>query len=306
MLDFQPIKLEDQERVDRYLIEAKSQNYDECFATLYTWKDTFHTEIVEAEGCLLVRMQEGESPVYLFPIGGDLKAGMQLLMDEHRENGLPLWLGSITRKNMENLEEAFPGEFEFERRRDMDDYIHLTESLAQFKGKSFHGKRGHVKKFKTLYNHEYRRMMPELVPEVLKMNKIWCRGHSYDDDDAALHEKLAAELLLNNLEELRGEGGVLLVDGVVVAASAGTPIYPGSDTIVVQFEKGLTEYEGVYSAICNFFMEDCSSRYRYANREEDLGIPGLRKSKLSYNPEILLEKYVAKWEPPLKDDLLSL
>ena len=64
---------------------------------------------------------------------------------------------------------------------------------------------------------------------------------------------------------------------------------------MVHFEKGLTEYEGIYSAICHFFMEDCSHRYTYANREEDMGIPGLRKSKLSYYPELILAKYEAIW-----------
>ena len=65
---------------------------------------------------------------------------------------------------------------------------------------------------------------------------------------------------------------------------------------MVHFEKGLTEYEGIYSAICHFFMKDCSSRYTYANREEDMGIPGLRKSKLSYYPELILTKYEALWQ----------
>ena len=106
----------------------------------------------------------------------------------------------------------------------------------------------------------------------------------------------AAELLLRNFEALHVEGGALLVDGRVVAASAGTPQFSGSDTIVVHFEKGLTEYEGIYSAICHFFMKDCSSRYTYANREEDMGIPGLRKSKLSYYPELILTKYEALWQ----------
>ena len=170
-------------------------------------------------------------------------------MRSQKEKGEPLVMIGVTD---ERAGRAWRGPSRdsllFERRRDLDDYIHLTASLGELKGKDFHGKRGHVKKFSMLYNYEYRPMTPELVPAVLEMNTAWCRGHSYDDDDAARHEKLAAELLLRNFEALHVEGGVLLVDGRVVAASAGTPQFSGSDTIVVHFEKGLTEYEGIYWA----------------------------------------------------------
>ena len=296
MLDFQPVDLEDQERIDNDLIHVTTQNYDECFATLYSWKDTYHAAYARAQDCLLLRLEEDGEPGFIPPVGaGDFVAAVGELMRHQKEKGELLRMVSVTDDSRARLEAAFPGQFSFERRRDMDDYIHLTASLGEFKGKDFHGKRGHVKKFTTLYNYEYRAMTPELVPDVLEMNSAWCRGHSYDDDDAARHEKLAAELLLTNFEALHVEGGVLLVDGKVVAASAGTPQFPGSDTIVVHFEKGLTEYEGIYSAICHFFMEDCSHRYTYTNREEDMGIPGLRKSKLSYYPELILAKYEAIW-----------
>ena len=297
MLEFQPVQLEDQEHIDRDLTHATTKNYDECFATLYSWKDTYHAAYARTQGCLLLRLEEEGRPGFIPPVGaGDFTAAMRELMRSQKEKGEPLVMISVTDESRARLEGAFPGQFVFEHRRDLDDYIHLTASLGELKGKDFHGKRGHVKKFSMLYNYEYRPMPPELVPAVLEMNTAWCRGHSYDDDDAARHEKLAAELLLRNFEALHVEGGVLLVDGRVVAASAGTPQFSGSDTIVVHFEKGLTEYEGIYSAICHFFMKDCSSRYTYANREEDMGIPGLRKSKLSYYPELILTKYEAVWQ----------
>ena len=134
MLDFQPVELEDQEHIDKDLTHAATKNYDECFATLYSWKDTYHAAYARTQGCLLLRLEEEGRPGFIPPVGaGDFTAAMRELMRSQKEKGEPLVMISVTDESRARLEGAFPGQFTFEHRRDLDDYIHLTASLGELK-----------------------------------------------------------------------------------------------------------------------------------------------------------------------------
>lgn len=85
-------------------------------------------------------------------------------------------------------------------------------------------------------------------------------------------------------------GGIVYVKDKAVAMTLGCEISPIAFDIC--FEKALREYDGIYAVINNEFAKTLSS-YKYINREEDMGIEGLKKSKLSYNPIILIARYNA-------------
>ena len=96
---------------------------------------------------------------------------------------------------------------------------------------------------------------------------------------------------LENLEDFNMQGAVLYVDEKPVAMTLGSEISP--NVYDINFEKALREYDGVYSVINNEFAKTLT-KYKYINREEDMGLEGLRKSKLSYNPVIILDRYNAR------------
>ena len=104
-------------------------------------------------------------------------------------------------------------------------------------------------------------------------------------------ETCAINMAFRSFEELKLSGGLLRVDGKPVAFTVGEEINP--EVYLLHFEKALSGYEGLYAAINHEYAANHLENYRYINREEDLGIEGLRKAKLSYNPAILLEKYSA-------------
>ena len=293
-LAFQSVDLCHREQLNKFLQHNQNPCCDLTFANMYVWGESYNTSFAESEGMLLIRCTKDGDTIYMPPIGaGDFAQAMRAIAEDNCHSGQELLrILCVTEREKLLLEELHPGKFTFNHMRDNDDYIHLTASLGELQGKKYHGKRGHVKKFQTLYGAEYRPMTAELIPAVLEMNRRWTEHHDYVADDAS-EEMRATSRLLNNFESLELVGGVLLHEGQVIAASAGSRHHPGGDTIVVHYEKGLLSYEGVYSAINNLFMADCMDRFTYANREEDMGLEGLRKSKLSYKPELVLEKYEA-------------
>ena len=127
------------------------------------------------------------------------------------------------------------------------------------------------------------------MPECLEFEAKWYKANRTDDDQEELtDERKSMIFALNHFKELNLLGGAIRIDHKLVAFTFGSPI--NQDTFGVHVEKADTDYEGAYSIINQEFASRIPEQYVYVNREEDLGIPGLRKAKLSYNPTILLPK----------------
>ena len=172
------------------------------------------------------------------------------------------------------LEKAFPDRFNFVSDRDYADYIYLRSDLSTLKGKKFQSKRNHLNKFRSNYpNYTYKPLTSDLIPACLEL-------------------ETSMTAALQHLEQLDVIGGVLYVEDEIVAFTFGAPINQTTfDTCV---EKANTAVEGAYAMINYEFANHIPSQYIYINREEDLGLEGLRKAKLSYQPEVILEKYMAE------------
>ncbi|WP_373720432.1 DUF2156 domain-containing protein, partial [Bacteroides heparinolyticus] len=155
----------------------------------------------------------------------------------------------------------------------------------------------HVNKFKRTYNYEYTPITPDRIQECLDLEAIWCKANNCDQHEGTGNERRALVYALHHFDELGLMGGILHVDGKIVAFTFGMPI--NQDTFGVHVEKADTSIDGAYAMINHEFAKHIPEQYIYINREEDLGIEGLRKAKLSYQPAIILDKYMAclKGEP---------
>lgn len=224
------------------------------------------------------------------PIGnGDFKDALLQLEEDSWQHGHPLLMLGVTPVSKDLLEEAFPGEFTYIPERDYFDYIYLREDLATLKGKKFQAKRNHVNKFKKQYVYEYVPLTSELIPECLELEAKWYKANRTDADQEELREERQSMIFaLQHFKELDLMGGAIRIDNQLVAFTFGSPI--NQDTFGVHVEKADTHYDGAYSIINQEFASRIPEQYLYINREEDLGIPGLRQAKLSYNPAILLPK----------------
>ena len=293
MIDFNPIKLEDRQRVQKYTLVSSRRNCDLSFSNLYSWRFLYHTELAEADGFLLFRFRVDGALAYMMPVGqGNVRPVIEMLIQDAESQNEKFQMLGVCADMREELEEAFSNHFEFESDRDYADYIYLRSDLASLRGKKFQSKRNHINRFRTNFpDYEYKELTPELVPECIRLENLWCKANDCAENEALLNERRSMNAALEHINELGLQGGVLHVGGEIVAFTYGAPINAATfDTCV---EKANTDFEGAYAMINYEFANHLPEQYIYINREEDLGLEGLRKAKLSYQPEVILEKYMA-------------
>ena len=260
-----------------------------AFGTYYAWQNHFHYEIAEYDGYFLAHWDGG----YLFPVGenapDDLAAVLRALEEDASRRGEPLVL-HFSEHFLPMAQRTCGGRFRVEEDRADADYLYRVADLAALSGKKYHGKRNHVAHFEKTYSYTFENVTTEAQErECVAMMEEWCSSNENPDDFAA--ELTAIRRIFAAREELQVRAGLLRVDGKVVAFAAGEE---SADGIFDQhFEKALVEYDGAYAVVNQQFMQHCIADYTLVNREEDMGLEGLRKAKLSYHPAQLVMKYTA-------------
>lgn len=291
---FRDIELSDRDWLDKKFREDNKKACEFCFANNYLWRKYFPTQIATEGDCVILRYYAENDAMYVFPIGnGDKKKALEQLFLYGQAKGEQIHLYGLLDYEVEQLKEWYPKHFRYEADRDMFDYIYETEHLANLSGKKFHGKRNHIARFMDDDDWEYEKLNSENLHDCIDMNNNWIQK-KYDDDawsQEVQDEYDVVKCALIDYKRLGLVGGVLKKYGEVVAFEIGEPL--NDDTFVVHFEKAYADVQGAYPMINKqFVLHECQG-YKYVNREEDDGEEGLRKAKLSYHPDILLEKYNA-------------
>lgn len=292
---FKPIEVADRSQVSGYTLSGASQICDFAFANLYGWGERYGTSWAIVEGGLVIRFRPAgrEYPAYLMPLcdnGESFARTINKLANRAEQDQYPLVLMGVTERCRGWLETHCPSRFEFISDEGSRDYVYLRERLVSLSGKSLQSKRNHINKFEKLYpNYSYEPITTDNITECLEVETAWLADHEHSKDQ--LDEQQMIRRCLSNFEALRLMGGALRVDGKIIAFTFGSPI--NQDTFGVHVEKANTAYDGAYPMINREFARHIPKQYTYINREEDLGIEGLRKSKLSYKPELILHKDVA-------------
>jgi hypothetical protein len=293
-IPFRPITIKDKEEITSLTLPSDNQNCDFSFANMCSWRFLYDSEFAVSDGFLLIRflIEDKSRFAYMMPVGnGDMKAALVKLQEDSLKHGHPLCMLGITNDNKKVLETLMPGDFYYIDERDFYDYVYLRENLALLSGKKYQPKRNHINNFKKRYNYEYINITPQIVPQCLELECKWFKENRTDDDKEELSdERHSMTFALHNADELGLIGGAIRVDGEIIAFSFGAPI--NHNTFGVHVEKADTRFEGAYTVINQEYAAHLPEQYIYMNREEDLGIPGLRQAKLSYQP-ILLEKCAA-------------
>lgn len=264
---------------------------ESAFGTLFIWCERLLHKIYQQSDTLFIAFGI-EKPSYQLPLGPmPLEESVGLLMQDARSRGNTFRLWGLDSDQMAAVDKAMPGVFDFALDRDGSDYIYTAEQMITLAGRKLHRKRNHLRRFNRQYRCEYEPISSENLLECQQFVIDWLFANEESEDDAMRRETCALLKALRFFDELAFVGGLIRVDGRLVAYTFGEPI--NDEVFVIHFEKALTEYDGAYTAINQKFAERELAGYRYINREEDMGIEGLRKAKLSYYPEYLLEKYVA-------------
>lgn len=291
MLSFRKIKLDDKKWIDEILKSSDFMSSDNAFGTMFVWSNVYNLEICCEDG-ILFRRYGKENKSYAFPIGaGNIKSSINLIASAEFEKNEDFKLVGITQRMKEQLEKMYPDKFEFFLTEEYSEYVYNVSDLAYLEGKKYHSKRNHVAKFEKLYNWSYEEVSNENIADCKKIADDWCKKSKYCSENGGNDEFCALSKTFNNFEKLDFVGGLIKVDGMPVAFEIGEKI--NNDVFVVHFEKANSDYQGAYAIINREFVKNELMSYKYVNREEDLGIEGLRKAKRSYHPEILLKKFDA-------------
>ncbi|MBR5847827.1 MAG: GNAT family N-acetyltransferase [Bacteroidaceae bacterium] len=293
MIPFRPITAADADLLRSYTMEGKCMNCDLNVANLCSWQFLYHTEYAVVEGFLVLRFVLDGHVTYMKPIGkGDLRRVLGLLMADARSLGDTLRVACVCPCAQALMDESMPGAFTYTINRDKSDYLYLREKLVTLSGKKLQPKRNHISKFKRTYpNYEYRPLTPDLVDDCIRLGEEWCLTSDSCMQHAMQAEQKMIAYALNHIDELHIVGGTLFVEGKMVAFTFGSRI--NGEAFDVCVEKADTSYEGAYAMINNEFVSRLPEDIVYINREEDLGLEGLRKAKMSYYPDLIMDKMVA-------------
>ena len=291
MIDFRKITPQDRESYQQLQFSAGERGCEFSFSNLYLWG---RQRIAFLHDHAVLFSQFDRRTVYPFPVGsGDKRAVVQAIMDDAHERGIPCRITGLTEGDMQLLQELFPDRFYYHCDRDAYDYVYCVEDLAELKGRKYQKKRNHYNRFRANFpGYTVRPLDEQLLPKVRAMVDGWYETRLAQDPTADfLMERRALDKALRDYALLDMDSLVLLDGDEVLAFTMGSRLSP--ETMDIHFEKAREDVDGAYTAInCEFarYLREKYPSLLYLNREEDMGIPGLRKAKESYLPHHLQEK----------------
>ncbi len=291
------LALDDKEVFDKYFSIANLQLSELNFTNIYIWRDYYKIRYSIINGFLvIISVMEGKKPFCFFPIGDyndteGLKNSILAFREFFIGMGWEFMFERVSAKQLSILE-SLDIKLNSVEDRDNFDYIYSVHKLSTLSGKRLDGKRNHINKFKKLHSYKYEEISDENISDCIDIVEKWCRQRNYTESSSLIAERKANLDLLNNFNALKVKGALIKVDGKVEAFTVGEKL--NSNTVVIHVEKANAEINGLYPLINQQFLANHWNDIEFVNREQDLGIEGLRKAKLSYNPISLVEKYTVE------------
>lgn len=296
MGEFTPLKLEDKKVFDTFLAQDPPETSELTFTNLFMWRYRYHPMWQVWNDCLLIVFCSNHRPLFaLPPVGPGPKLEALVFLSEFLMDFSPE--AHICRVSKAFVERYVKNDlFSIREDRANSDYVYLTEDLINLPGNRFHKKKNLLNQFKKKYRFEYKDLSPELLESFLELQENWCELKNCAEDQDLTDEDHAIYEALRHQQFLGFRGGAIFIDSKVVAFSLGELLNPR--TAVIHIEKADPSIVGAYASINNLFCQEAWADIKFINREQDLGLEGLRKAKQSYNPDHLVDKFTLI---PLRD-----
>jgi hypothetical protein len=279
--EFKPVGLEDREVIDGFIRRFPSEACEVNFTNVFIWRSYERTKFTTINGNLcLMGAPRSEPAFFLQPIG----------TNKMRET-VEACLSFCPRLSC--IPESFllrhgPG-LRWEEDKNNFDYVYRVVDLINLRGKKYDGKRNRIKKFERSCRSRYVRLTPEHLPTCRRLLEEWFEVKVRQDGPIGEAQKRAMLEALNCFSELKLVGGAVEIEGRVEAFSIGERL--NADTAVIHIEIANADYEGLAQFINREFVKNEWAAYEYINREQDMGVAGLRRAKMSYYPSHLVKKF---------------
>jgi len=288
MATIRPLELSDHSLVTRYLQRYPPEISEQTFTNLFVWRSSRPVWLAEVENSVVfIADSHGNGSTTKVILGPPLGEASPLTVAE----ALGIDLGGFVRIPEETANTLRDAGMNVEADRDNWDYVYGVSDLADLKGRRYHKKRNLIKQCLAVYRCEYEPITPELVSECLDMQERWCEARECGKDPGLCNEYVAIRETFANYESLRLIGGSIRINGKIQAYALGEELNPG--TAVCHFEKAMPGIQGLSQLINQWFAMHGLSQFEFVNREQDLGIPGLRQAKESYYPHHMVHKFNA-------------
>lgn len=298
MIKFKTPELEDREWIMDLSARSNLHSADFSYGTIFCWSDHINPMVARVGDRLLVRFNIGESVMYSYPVGsGDIRPAVEVMMEDAKTLGVEFKMRGITRDVVEEIENLFPNKPRLKFNEDFSDYVYMAESLATLAGRKLHSKKNHVNRFMADNNWSFEPITAGNIEKCREMAADWFVDAEEERDTGFLGEIRALRKTFDNYFGLGFDGGVIRADNEIAAFTIGEMI--SKDTMVTHYEKASPHVNGAYSIINQQFAAHMMSKYpdlTYINREEDMGLEGLRQAKQSYHPAFMVDKFTAVWE----------
>lgn len=292
LASFKRIEITDKPVFDQFFLSDPPQASEYTFTNLFMWKRKYDTKWTVSHNCLVVILELAPGKLMaLQPVGpGNKTEALNFLCRVLESQDLNPLIGRVT----DDFVDMFVDGSRFDLMEDPDnsDYVYLAEKLIKLSGNKYHRKKNHLNRFIKNFDFQYRNFSPELIDSVLSLQEAWCEFKDCYEDDNLFHEDRAVYDALTHYQTLGFTGGAILIEGQVQAFSFGEML--NTDTAVIHIEKANPEIDGLYTVINQRFCAAAWTNAKFVNREQDLGLEGLRKAKRSYYPHHMVNKWIVQ------------
>lgn len=302
-LNFTPVEISHRQLIQSYLQDHHYNTLEYLFTTLFIWQESYGFAWAEQENVLYIRSCYQGITKFFPPILKNSVIATEkqpLVYDDAikkilsycRDNSIEPIFEEITEQDRDKMLHVLKQDFHFHANRDLANYIYYVSTLTQLRGRSFNGKRNHIRHFEAENpGYKFLPLTEELLPACRTHAEGWYEHHPEKEQPTLIEEKQAILKALDYFTELELTGGCIIIDGVVEGFAIGEALNP--DMTVIHFEKGNLQINGIYTALNKYFLAQSWQDYLLVNRAEDLGLPGLKKAKKDYKPAWLEMKYTA-------------
>ncbi len=295
-INFKKLECKDKEVFDKFYGARYCESAQYTFTNLFMWREMLNLHWATEDGVLYVIAHWRGKISAWQPIGAqeNLQDAITKIIQFFAEQKQDVSFVGLEKSFADELEKYPHAKFDITVDRDNFDYVYLSQDLINLSGRKFHGKKNHLNAFRKEHpDAVYLPISEEIIPKCRDELNLWYTTHKRDnpDDPFIGYEQAAIHEIFDHFDAFKLKGGAILIDDRVVAFTFGEKL--NSDTAVIHVEKADPNVRGIYVAINQSFVAHEWSEMAYINREEDMGIDGLRQAKESYRPVKMIEKFNA-------------
>ena len=295
-----PIEITDKPIFDDYFQRFPPQISELTFTNLFIWRDHYEFRFTEWNNHLLIFSEKyfkkyntcainPDNVFFLPPIGSNPSKIIRELFDTVEDVEIHRVPEDIIEK-IKDSDEFRDSDIEILEDRDNWDYVYEKEAIANLTGNKHRQNRRWLNKFLEGYKYEFNLLSEDWIDKCKELQLEWCVRRGCEEDESLTDENIAINEALDNFSDLKYNGGIICVENECAAYTFGEMLNP--HTMVIHIEKAHMKFDGSYQAINNLFLKNCCEDAQFVNREQDLGISGLRRAKESYKPQRMVKKSI--------------